>query len=100
MSLTVVVKLRAKPGLENRMRAALNEMIAPSMNEEGCIAYEPYTDPRDPFRMVIVEEWTSAGALDFHFGTPHFKHVAEVLDEVLAEPFALRRLTDEEVTVS
>jgi quinol monooxygenase YgiN len=32
-------------------------------------------------------------ALQRHFGTSHFKEVAEVLDDVLAEPFTLRRLT-------
>jgi quinol monooxygenase YgiN len=44
--------------------------------------------------MIIVEEWADAAALDVHFSLPHFKRIAEVLGEILAEPFTLRRLTD------
>ncbi|MEU7899109.1 hypothetical protein AB0B45_40430 [Nonomuraea sp. NPDC049152] len=38
---------------------------------------------------MIIVEWASCAALD-----PHFKHVAQVLGRILAEPFTLRRLTD------
>jgi hypothetical protein len=43
--------------------------------------------------MVIIEEWTGEEALEEHFATPHFKRVAEVLDEILVEPFAATTLT-------
>ncbi|RJL32085.1 putative quinol monooxygenase [Bailinhaonella thermotolerans] len=93
-TLTIVAGFVAKPGQEQRLRDELNAMIAPSLAEEGCVAYQPYTDPNRPDRMIIVEEWADAAALEYHFSLPHFERIAKVLDEILAEPFTLRRLTD------
>ncbi|MFV2172903.1 putative quinol monooxygenase [Actinomadura sp. LOL_016] len=93
-SLTNVAGFTAKPGQEQRLRDELNAMIAPSLGEEGCLGYQPYATPPRPDRMIIVEEWIDIAALDFHFSLPHFKHVAQVLEEILAEPFTRRRLTD------
>ncbi|ROO84860.1 quinol monooxygenase YgiN [Actinocorallia herbida] len=93
-TLTIVAGFRAEPGQEQRLRDELNAMIAPSLAEEGCLGYQPYADPHRPDRMIIVEEWADEAALDFHFSLPHFQHVARVLEEILAEPFTLRRLTD------
>ncbi|MBC2875023.1 MULTISPECIES: putative quinol monooxygenase [Streptomyces] len=92
MSLFVVAECLAAPGKEDRLRTALEAMIEPSLEEPGCLAYRPYTDPNDPARMVIVEQWTGEEALAEHFTTPHFRHVAKVLEEILAEPLAIHRL--------
>ncbi|TJZ54096.1 antibiotic biosynthesis monooxygenase [Streptomyces piniterrae] len=93
-ALTIVAAFTAKPGEEQRLRDELNAMIAPSLAEEGCLGYQPFVDPNRADRVIIVEEWASSAALEHHFSLPHFKHVAQVLDEILAEPFTLRRLTD------
>lgn len=93
-TLTIIASFTAKPGQEERLRNELNAMIVPSLAEDGCIGYQPFTDPNRTDCMIIVEEWVSSAALDHHFSLPHFKHVAAILDEVLAEPFTLRRLTD------
>jgi quinol monooxygenase YgiN len=93
-TLTIVASFIAKPGQEQRLRHELNAMIEPSLAEEGCLCYQPFDDPHRAGRMIIVEEWASSAALDHHFSLPHFLHVAQVLDEILAEPFTLRRLTD------
>ncbi|WP_326819664.1 antibiotic biosynthesis monooxygenase [Streptosporangium sp. NBC_01639] len=93
-TLTIVAGFRAKPGQEERLRQELNAMIEPSLAEEGCRGYQPYSDPERPDRMIIVEEWADSAALEYHFSLPHFKRVAQALDEILAEPFTLRRLTD------
>ncbi|WP_433256063.1 putative quinol monooxygenase [Streptosporangium sp. CA-135522] len=96
MTLTVIAAFEAKLGREDDLRTALEAMIEPSVTEPGCIVYEPYLDPNRPERMVIVEEWADQAALDLHFTTPHFKHVVDVLDELLAAPFQIRYLTDTE----
>ncbi len=93
MTLFVVAEIRAVRGQEDRLRTALEAMIEPSLDEPGCLAYRPYTDPNDASRMVVVEEWTGPDALAEHFATPHFKHVELVFDGILAEPMTIRRLT-------
>ncbi|WP_329192543.1 MULTISPECIES: putative quinol monooxygenase [unclassified Streptomyces] len=93
-TLVIVARFTAKPGQEGRLRDELHAMIEPSLAEEGCLAYQPYADPHRSDRMVIVEEWADPAALDHHFSLPHFRRVAKALDEILAEPFTLRRLND------
>ncbi|WP_433237436.1 putative quinol monooxygenase (plasmid) [Streptosporangium sp. CA-135522] len=82
-TLTIMAGFVAKPGQEQRLRDKLDAMIAPSLAEEGCLSYQPYADPNRSDRMIIVEEWIDCAALDHHFSLPHFKHVAQVLDEIL-----------------
>lgn len=91
-TLFVVAEFCAAPGREDRLHTALEAMIEPSLAEPGCLAYRPYVDPHDPARMVLVEEWTGAEALEEHFGTEHFHHVRDVLAEILSEPMVIRRL--------
>ncbi|MGV9381512.1 putative quinol monooxygenase [Nonomuraea sp. NPDC003707] len=52
--------LLAAPGQHDRLRTGLEAMIEPSLDEPGCLAYEPYIDPA---RMLIVQEWTGRQAL-------------------------------------
>jgi quinol monooxygenase YgiN len=92
-TLTLIAAFQAQPGQEERLRRELDAMIEPSVAEAGCLGYRPLVDPNRPGAMVIVEEWVDHAALDHHFTTPHFRRVAAVLDEILAEPFALKKLT-------
>jgi quinol monooxygenase YgiN len=92
MSLTVVAECLAAPGQEDRLRTALEAMIEPSLEESGCLAYRPYTDPNNCARMAIVEEWANPQALAEHFTTAHFRHAQQVLERVLAEPMTIRKL--------
>ncbi|MBF6066261.1 antibiotic biosynthesis monooxygenase [Nocardia terpenica] len=93
MSLHVVAEMRAASGQEDRLRTTLEALIEPSLAEEGAISYQPFVDPNDPRHWVMVEEWTDNDALEAHFRTPHFQHAAKVLENVLAEPLVVRRLT-------
>lgn len=94
---TLIARFEAKPGHQQRLADALAAMTAPSLAEEGCLAYQPYVDPSRPTRMIIVEEWAGQAALDEHFRTPHFRHVAALLDDLLAEPFTLTRFERTEI---
>ncbi|MER6145029.1 putative quinol monooxygenase [Streptomyces sparsogenes] len=92
MSLVVVAECVARPGQEDRLRTALEALIEPSLEEPGCLAYRPYADPNNPGHMVVVAEWAGPEALARHGATPHVHHARQVLDLVLAEPMAVRRL--------
>ncbi len=91
-TLTLIADFQAKPGQLDRLRDELVAMVTPSEAEAGCRGYRPLVDPSRPDAMVCLEEWDDEAALQFHFSTPHFGHVAEVFEEILAEPFKLRRL--------
>jgi quinol monooxygenase YgiN len=93
MPFTMIVTFQPRPGEERRLQDELTAMIEPSLAEPGCLGYRPLVDPNQSGAMVIIEEWTGEEALEEHFATPHFKRVAEVLDEILVEPFAATTLT-------
>ncbi|MEC3958832.1 putative quinol monooxygenase [Nocardia sp. CDC153] len=95
MTLHVIAELRAAAGHEDRLRTGLEAMIEPSLAEAGCISYQPFTNPNDPAHMVVVEEWVDADALEKHFATEHFQHVAGVMEGILAEPMIIKRLVAE-----
>jgi quinol monooxygenase YgiN len=92
-TLVLLAGFQAKPGREDELRDALAAMIAPSEAEAGCLGYRPLADPARPGAMLCLEEWVDDAALEFHFQTPHFNKVNQLLDEILAAPFTLRRLT-------
>ncbi|WP_280296525.1 putative quinol monooxygenase [Nocardia abscessus] len=93
-TLTLNVRFLARPGREAELRNLLQGMIEPTLAEDGCLRYELYLHPTDPSRMVLLEEWTDEDALAAHFRTPHLKTLATALEDVLVEPFQLRRFTE------
>ncbi|MFX0576209.1 putative quinol monooxygenase [Nocardia nepalensis] len=93
-TLTLNVRFTAKPGRETELRETLEDMVAPTLAEAGCLAYELYLHPSDPSRVVLLEEWVDEAALAAHFETPHLKECAATLDEILIEPFQLRRFNE------
>ncbi|APA97544.1 putative quinol monooxygenase [Nocardia seriolae] len=95
MTLHVVAEIHGVAGAEDRLRTALEAMIEPSLAEPGCVSYQPFANPNDPAHMVVVEEWKDADALEQHFATDHFRRIAAVLDEIVAEPMVIRRLVAE-----
>ncbi|MEU0875892.1 putative quinol monooxygenase [Nocardia brasiliensis] len=93
-TLTLNVRFTAKPGREADLRAVLENLVGPTVAEPGCLRYELYLHPTDPAKAVLLEEWVDADALAAHFETPHLKQGAAALDDILAEPFQLRRFTE------
>ncbi|MEV6277684.1 putative quinol monooxygenase [Nocardia sp. NPDC051832] len=93
-TLSLNVRFTAKPGQEAALRETLQNMIEPTLAEEGCLGYELYLHPTDPSRVVLLEEWVDVAALAEHFQTPHLKQCIADMEDILAEPLQMRRFTD------
>ncbi len=50
---------------------AFNEVMAPTLQEEGCEHYAFTADVNDPGRFHVSERWSSADAMNAHMATPH-----------------------------
>ncbi len=85
-NLTVVARLKAKPGKENDVKQRLLALIAPTRKEQGCINYDLHESLDDKTLFVFYENWTSKAALDAHLQTPHVQAFLGKADELLAEP--------------
>jgi quinol monooxygenase YgiN len=71
----LIAKWRAKEGEEDAVRAALEELRAPSNAEPGCLMWEPHTDPDDPRVFLIYEQYVDSAALDAHAASEHFQRI-------------------------
>ncbi|MFI6153707.1 putative quinol monooxygenase [Kitasatospora sp. NPDC051170] len=90
----MIAVLKAKPGMEDRMRAQARSMAEASLAEPGCLSYRNYVDPEDPRAWVVVEEWADREALDAHLASPHLARSLELSGELLAEPPSLKVLAE------
>lgn len=88
---TVVVRIKAKTGMEVRVRQALLNLLKPTRAERGCINFDMHQAPNDPSLFLFHENWVSEEDLKRHFETPHIKRVIEEAKALLAEPMELTR---------
>jgi quinol monooxygenase YgiN len=82
---TVIAHARAKPGQRERAREILEELVAPSRAEEGCINYDLHQSMEHPDLFVFHENWTSVEALEAHALSEHIARFRKKSDDVLEE---------------
>jgi quinol monooxygenase YgiN len=84
--LTIVARIKAKPGMEEQMRQSLLGVLAPTRAESGCITFDLLIDKNDPTIFVLYENWKDQATLDAHFQQPYVKQVTKAYEEMSAEP--------------
>lgn len=84
--LTIVARIRAKPGMEGRMRQDLLGLLVPTRAESGCVTFDLLMDMNDSTVFVLYENWKDRAALEVHFQQPYVKQVLKAYEETLAEP--------------
>lgn len=84
--LTVVATIKAKPGMEERVKEELLALVAPTRSEAGCLNYDLHQALDDSSLFVFYENWQSKGDLDKHLQTPHLQAFLGKADQLLARP--------------
>lgn len=87
----VVARSVAHKGTKDQLRELLRGMLAPTRAESGCKLYELYESDSEG-RFYFYEIWESQAALDQHAASPHFKHLAQAIGELVCEPFEVNIL--------
>ena len=90
-TVTVVVRLNAKPGKNAQARQELFSLLAPTRAEQGCINFDMHEAPNGPSMLLFHENWTSENDLKRHFKTLHLKRWIKLAETLLAEPLELTR---------
>jgi quinol monooxygenase YgiN len=88
---TVIAKIKAKPGCEEGVRQALRSLLAPTRAERGCINYDMHEAVGDPATFLFHENWESEEDLQAHLRAPHLAAWFELSRTVLAEPIEISR---------
>ena len=86
VSLTVVARMKAKPGKAIPLRQALEAIVAPSRKDAGCLNYDLHQSKEDPAQFLFHENWTSKTHLDAHLKQPHLQAFLAKANDLLAEP--------------
>lgn len=81
---TVIAKIRARPGREDEVRQELLKLVEPTRAEDGCLNYDLHVSDSDPCVFVFYENWTSREALDRHAKSPHLKAWGDKQPDMLA----------------
>lgn len=86
-TLTVVAKLRAKPGREAELAAVLTRQVAAvRTNEPDCLTYRLYRLDKDPTLFLFYEEYRSPAAFDFHRKARHLAAFQGERKDLVAGP--------------
>jgi quinol monooxygenase YgiN len=86
---TVVARIRAKPGMDSQVLEELLKVVVPTRAEAGCINYDLHQAADDPCLFLFHENWVHKQALDEHLQKPYLKTLIENTSEMLAEPIEI-----------
>ncbi len=90
--LQVVATIPAKPEAADAIREALKTLVAATLEEQGCLAYELFESASAPGTFVTVERWVDSAALDAHMAMPHVAAAFAAADGALAGDVAIHPL--------
>ena len=87
--IVVRFKVQSQPEKTEQVRAAFEEVIAPSRAVEGVISFDIARDVADPDSFIATEVFEDQAALERQESLPEVKKTLGVLEESLAtEPEA------------
>jgi quinol monooxygenase YgiN len=86
----IIARVFIKPGSEDKFILAAKTIIENSNNEEGCLEYMLYQDPYEKTNFVFVEKWKNQAAIDYHFGTEHFKDFGTRTADMTSKPAEIK----------
>lgn len=76
MAITLIAKIKAKPGTEKEMETAFRDMIKKvRAAEPGCQNYILHRSNQDPTQFVWYETYADQAAFDNHRHTEHMKEM-------------------------
>jgi quinol monooxygenase YgiN len=91
--LTLVATLTVKPEAVEDFIKTINDLVAPTLSEEGCIDYEFHRSNQDLNEFVLIEHWRSQRDLDAHFAQPYTAAALDRFPQLLSREMRLQFLT-------
>jgi quinol monooxygenase YgiN len=95
----VVATLSVKPEMRAELIEGAKACIAGTRKEAGNIAYDMHESVTDPTKMVFVEQWDNAEALEPHRKTEHMKAFGRIAVQCFSAPPKIEIITPADVVV-
>ncbi|WCB94947.1 hypothetical protein DSM104299_03687 [Baekduia alba] len=80
----VIATFLTHPGQEDAAARFLDELLAPSHADPGCLLYAVHRGLDDPRKMVFVERWASRELLEEHIATDHIQDALKAVGDYFA----------------
>ena len=84
---TVLAIIEAKPGKEEELEKILKSLVAPTLQEEGCVNYDFHRDSNNPAIFMFYENWVNKDAHQKHCETTHIKEWQARMPDLVAKPY-------------
>ena len=91
--LTLVATLIPRPEAAAEFVSIINGLIAPTLEEDGCLSYDFHQSNDNPDEFVLIEQWRSRQDLDDHFQQPYTLAAIKRFPAILATEMRLQYLT-------
>jgi len=88
-TLTVVARIKAKPGQEARVREELRKLLAPTRAEQGCLNFDMHVSTENPGEFLFYENWTTEELWRAHINAPHIQSWLKLSEALCSEPVAI-----------
>lgn len=95
----VVATLTVKPEMRAELIAGAKACIAETRKEAGNIAYDMHESVTDPAKLVFVEQWENAEALEPHRKADHMRAFGRIAVNCMAAPPKIEVITPAKVDV-
>lgn len=90
MKITKKVTFIAKEEHISTVKKLLEDMVAPSLKEPGCLFYYIFQSQNNPRKFFAVESWADEASLEGHKHTEHYAYYKSHY-----EPFVDDKYTEE-----
>ena len=93
MELVIVGRFHARPGQEETVAAALQEVTPQTRREADCRSVAVYRSLRDPRLFYVHSRWPDEAAFERHAALPHTVRFIETVEPLLDHPLDVARTT-------
>lgn len=83
--LKIVAIITVKPEAIKDILPVFQAVVQGSQEEDGCIFYNLHQDINDSTKFIMLEEWKSQDAINFHNNTDHYKTFKEASKDMVAK---------------
>lgn len=82
----VAAFMHFKSSIDAPIRTALDDLVAATRAEDGCLEYAAHVRPDAPGEVFIFERWRDRAALDAHAASAHLAAFRADMAEHFARP--------------
>lgn len=86
----IIAKITGQPDKTAELKSVLQDLVAPTRSEKGCISYQLCQSTDDTAEFVFIEEWADRAAIDAHMKSAHVQSAFAKARPLLAKAPEIR----------